>query len=194
MLNLSHAIKLCARHVHHADVQCATEYGESGYDNPPTGILFANWNDCPRWLQDGLERRGFALEWSDEWVQTDAGKAYRCQRNSYGWRQSFVIFDDCTIIGHDEIKNDPSLQDEYVEKYLLNNPKRACTFDLDFAAMGFTQFNGTFESGWHPGQNDDPKEVLKRIQAELPNHDVVFSLDSSSQFDIAWTAWTRPQA
>ena len=45
----------------------ATTYGEPGYSDPEAGILFANWNNVPKYIQNGLTRRGFKLEWSDEW-------------------------------------------------------------------------------------------------------------------------------
>lgn len=69
-MRLATAMELCERHVRHKQVDCALAYGEPGYSDSdaPSGILFADWNDCPSWLKEGLERRGFALEWSDEWI------------------------------------------------------------------------------------------------------------------------------
>lgn len=187
------AIELCERHVISGYVRFASEYGEPGYAQPQAGILFADWNDCPKWLIAGLERRGYSLEWCDEWIEADeTGKAYRTSPTSWGWKPYYILRDGCEVIGGDEIENGDCL-DWYVNEYLLNNPTRCNLFrGVDLGALGFKQFNGQFETGWHPGQNDDPKEVLKRINRELPGHDVIFSLDSKGQFDSYWSAWIRP--
>lgn len=193
-MNLGNAIELCERHVRSNYVRACAEYGEPGYDQPARGILFADWNDCPQWLQNGLERRGFALEWEDEWVEADeTSKAYRTSPTSYGWTPYYVIRNDCEIIGGDEIENDSDMQAWYVDEYLLNNSRHANIFrGVSLEKHGFAKFNGTYETGFHPGQNDEPKAVLAHIRREMPNHDVVFSIDSCGQFDTMWTAWTRP--
>ena len=192
-MNAAIAIALCEKHVRSGYVRFAVEYGEPGYDQPKAGILFADWNDCPAWLIAGLERRGFALEWCDEWIEADeTSKAYRTSPTSYGWLPYYVLRDECEVIGGDEIETDSNLQSWYVNEYLLNNPRHANIFrGVDLASHGFQQFNGTFETGFHPGQNDAPADVLKRIRAVLPNHDVVFSISSKGQFDTHWNAWTR---
>lgn len=198
-LTLAKAMELCERHVRHKQVDCALSYGEPGYPSTPldarSGILFADWNDCPKWLTEGLERRGFALEWSDEWVisHENNSKAYRTSPTSYGWRPYFVMSEDGgDIVGGDEIESGNQAE-WYVEKYLFNDPTHCNVFrGLDLAKHGFKQFNGVFESGWHLGQDDDPKKVFARIQEEMPGHDVVFSLESTGQFDMHWTAWVRP--
>ena len=191
-LSAKTAIKLCERHVRHADVRFASEYGEPGYDNPRAGILFADWNDCPRWLQHGLERCGFVLEWSDEWIEADeTNKAYRTSPTSYGWLPYYVIDDSGEVYGGDEIESGYQI-DWYINKYLLNNPRHANFFrGVDLAAQGFEQFNGTYETGLHPGQNDEPKKVFVLIRAAMPDHDIVFDISSVGQFDTYWQAWTR---
>lgn len=195
-MNLATAMELCERHARHAQVDCALSYGEPGYSDSdaPSGILFADWNDCPTWLVAGLERRGFALEWSDEWIVSyeNNSKAYRTSPNSYGWKPYYVITERGDVYGGDEIESGDQAE-WYVNEYLLNDPTRCNTFrGLNLADHGFAQFNGMFESGWRSGQNDNPKEVFARINRERPDCDVVFSLDSVGQFDMNWTVWIRP--
>lgn len=187
-------MELAQRFVRHHDVDCALSYGEPGYSDPSNGILFADWNDCPRWLTDGLERRGFALEWSDEWIISyeNNSKAYRQSPDCYSWKPYFVLTEDCDVIGGDEIESGDQAE-WYINKYLLNDPTHCNVFHIDLASFGFRQFNGIFETGWHPGQNDKPQDVFRRIQRELPDHDIIFSLDSVGQFDAHWTAWVRKQ-
>lgn len=192
MLNLAKAIELCERHVRHKDVQFACAYGEPGYNDAdaPSGILFADWNGCPKWLTRGLERRGFALEWSDEWIVSyeNNSKAYRTSPTSYSWTPYYVISEDGDVFGGDEIESGSEAK-WYVEEYLLNDYTRCNVFrGLDLTKHGFTQFNGKFESGW--GQNGDPKKVFERLHSD---YDVVFQLDSQGQFDTHWTAWIRKQ-
>ena len=49
----------------------------------------------------------------------------------------------------------------------------------------------TCESGFYPGQDGDPSEVFERLSAE---HDVLFTIDSTGQFDTRWSAWIRDPA
>lgn len=59
------------------DAELVGEYGEPRYTDPENGILFADWNNVPKWQQDLMEEAGYELEWSDEWVSHN-NKAYRC--------------------------------------------------------------------------------------------------------------------
>lgn len=169
---------------------CST-YGEPGYDDPQRGIVFANWNHFPRELADTLERAGYAIEWSDEWaIVYETNKAYRTSPDCYSWTPYYVIDDGGETIGGDEIESGDKA-DWYVNEYLLNDPTRANVFKIDLTEYGFAQFNETFETGWHPGQNADPRAVFKQIRSQQPESDVVFSIESKGQFDARWTAWIR---
>ena len=202
MLRAAHSVAQGKRKAHCSDnaraavmeaesFEFASEYGEPGYDNPQRGIVFADWNHFPRELGDILERAGYNVEWSDEWIISyETGKAYRSQPDCYGWKPYYVLTEDGDIIGGDEIKNGDQAE-WYVNDYLVNNPRRANLFDIDLTAFGFERYNGTFESGFHPGQNDEPNEVFKRIKSERPQTDVVFSINSIGQFDVHFTAWVR---
>ncbi len=186
-------MELCERHVRHQQVDFAAQYGEPGYDEAKAGILFADWNDAPSWLRDGLERRGYQLEWSDEWIIAhETGKAYRTSPDCWQWTPYYVLTEDCDVIGGDEIESGDQAE-WYVDEYLLNNPEHCNVFrGLDLTKHGFKQAFADLESGWHPGQNDKPADLLKRAQADYPNHDVVFQLDDKGQFDCRWSVWVRP--
>ncbi len=178
-----------AKHVKYQDLDYCLAYGEPGYSDPERGILFANWNDVPQRIQDVLENNGFALEWSDEWIiDHDAGKAYRSSPDSYSWTPSYVLTEDCEIIGEADYDTDL-----YIE-YLLNDTNRCATFrSFNPADHGFVKFNGEYESGFHPGQNDDPDKVAKQIEDKYPDHDYLFTINGVGQFDTRWSAWIRPQ-
>lgn len=165
----------------------AEAYAERGYTDPKRGILFANWNHFPPKVTDLLERMGYAIEWSDEWSTCDdCGKAVRTSPDSYGWRASFYLANECEIICHECVTSDP---DVYVEAH-LNNTSKALTIDVDLAALGFERINADhFENGLHPGQNDDPKTIAKNVPA---GYDFVFAIPSVGQFDINFDLWIRP--
>jgi hypothetical protein len=190
-MNMQTALALVEKHAKYAESACA--YGEPGYDDPPNGIILANLNDVPKFIYAGLERRGFALEWFDEWtvIWDNDGKAYRTSPTSYSWTPYYVITDDGEQFGGDEIESGDRLE-WYVEEYLLNDPTKCNLFKVDFAALGFERFNGDYETGLHHGQNDGPSKVLKLIREAKPGYDVVFDLTGKGQFDCAWQAWIRP--
>jgi hypothetical protein len=194
MLTVEGAINLVNKHTRYDETQYAESYGEPGYTNPERGILFANWNDVPGYIQEGLERRGFDLEWSDEWIIATSSwpcKAYRASPDCYSWTPYYVLTDDGEVVGGDEIEEDP---DWYVNEYLLNDPTHCNVFKIDFAKLGFKRVSeDDFESGWHPGQTDDPNAVFNRLREELPDHDLVFDLTEQSQFYTKWNIWSRPQ-
>lgn len=166
----------------------AEGYAEPGYDDPPKGVLFADWNRLPRGLDHILERAGYAVEWSDEWSTCEScNRAVRTSPNSYSWRRSFVIYHDCEIICESCAKENI---DEY-EEHLLNNANRADTFDVDWTERGFVRMNKDhYENGFYPGQNDNPREIVKHVP---PHHDFLFTIPTRGQFDISFDCWIRPQ-
>jgi hypothetical protein len=168
-------------------------YGEPGYSDTERGIIFANWNHVSRIVQDWLEHHGYALEWSDEWIAChETGKAYRTSPDSYAWTPSYVMTEDCEIIGRDEVLAGDQV-DAYIA-HLLNNDRAADTFGIAWAKHGFCKLNPeSFEAGFHPGQTDDPRKILAAAQVEHPDHDFLFSIDSKGQFDTRFSLWGRPQ-
>ena len=171
----------------------ASGYGEPGYSDPDKAILFANWNYFSREVTDLLERAGYAIEWSDEWTINYDGnmKAYRTQPDSYGWQSSIIYLDDGRTVSADEIESGDCV-DEYID-YLLNDADRCDTFNIDWTKHGFTKLNeDSYESGFHPGQNDKPTDILKAAQKSHPDHNFIFSLDSKGQFDARFSIWARP--
>lgn len=184
----------------------ANEYAEPGYDNPEKAILFANWNpksfgdlntgkgavpSVASRLAPIAEKLGYALEWSDEWSTCgDCGRAVRTSADSYSWKPHFALLHECELVCADCIIEDP---EDYIFR-LINNPESCITFDgIDLGEMGFREYNAqSYQTGWHPGQNDNPRDVMNEIQRlHGPDTEVVFVLDSTSQFDSRWSAWFR---
>ena len=182
----------------------ADGYAEPGYNDPAEGVLFGNWNVQRQHDKTGqvvvfedrrparfsaiAEAAGYGVEWYDEWSTChDCGKAVRTSPDSYGWRRSYAFIGECDLVCHECVKASP---DDYVAE-LIKNPQQADTLDLDLTAFGFQPWNGTYENGWHPAQNDDPKTITAEIRQTHPGAEVVFQIPSVGQFDIRFTAWYR---
>lgn len=165
----------------------APSYAEPGYTQPERGVLFANWNYFPSSIDDTLERAGFSIEWEDEWTTCeDCGRAVRTSPDCYGWQPSYALIDDCQIVCADCLAKDPI---EYLES-LENHPTRALNMPaIDPAEYGYTIVEQGFENGFHPGQNDNPKEIYKRLHEKFPR--LLFRVDDVGQFDIGFSIWTK---
>ena len=62
---------------------------------------------------------------------------------------------------------------------------------LRFVCYSPDEYCKVFETGWHPGQDDDPKKVAKEIERELPGYDYIFRVNNVGQFDCEWSVWLR---
>lgn len=197
---ISKAVEFTERKTHRQFV-FASEYAEPGYTNPESGIVFGNWNPAcgfsvPKAQQQKdpvtklariLEKAGFELEWEDEWdTCSECGKAVRTQPDCYHWTSSFRIVNECELICLECLEKDTEGYLESIE----DNPSTACPPEMLPANFGYTKFNGTFETGFHPGQNDDPKKILEALHKEGKRH-VVFRIKAKGQFDMDWEAYYK---
>lgn len=182
------------------DLQWAPGYSEPGYTDKGKGVLFANWNSQCAYVQgEGytgvedetmprlariFEHAGFEIEWSDEWSTCgDCGKAIRTSSDGYGWTQSYWLANDCEIICKDCV--DP---DEYFES-LEGEDSHANTL-FDPSEHGYVKVNGDFENGFHPGQNDNPREIGKRLKG-IGVTAYVWNINGVGQFDVEFACYVR---
>lgn len=171
------------------DFNIASTYGEPGYKDPERGVLIANWNPLPRGLCDWLEHIGFELEWCDEWAVVN-DKAWRTQANSYDWEPSWRVTND-----GEEITRDDGAE-AWIEEAAMTDwaqpagcvPSWVTPADLE--AAGYNLFEADKESGWFPGQTDEPGPIAKRA-FEQGAERVVFRLTENSQFYMKWEAWVK---
>lgn len=185
-----------------------TGYAEPGYGSDDAVVVFGNWNNtnkhgteptksdrAPSRMFDLIERAGAHGEWSDEWYQcSDCYRAMRCQPDSYMWTMYGAVVNECEPVCADCMRKDT---DSYLEEY-INTPDRAVTWcgPRELSAAGWTKYAGpdderTYETGLHPGQDDDPRTVLAEILEDDPTSEVVFLVDSVGQFDARWSAWVK---
>ena len=91
--------------------------------------------------------------------------------------------------------------EEYAEdiiEYYKNETDKAVNRDFfpimekeGFVCYSPDEYCQRFETGWHPGQNDDPKKIAKDIEEQLPGYDYIFKIDSVGQFDVDWSVYLR---
>lgn len=191
-----------------------------GYASPRYGlrdatIVLGNWNTrdkydptrttpltkdetMPTRLARALERIGAEVEWYDEWTQcSDCYRAVRTVPDSYSWRPAFAWLSDEIICSRCLLEN---VNDSIESGEYVNNADKAITW-TDGATLereGWTQWAPDdpqqYENGWHPGQDDNPREILASILAADDEADVVFLIDSTGQFDVRFSAYTRDRA
>jgi hypothetical protein len=68
--------------------------------------------------------------------------------------------------------------------------------EKELTDRGFVQWEPddphSYETGWHPGQTDDPEKLAGELRERLPDQDIVFFLDETGQFYFRWSVYTRP--
>lgn len=152
-----------------------------------------NWNgELGGRLFKALERIGIEGEWLDEVDRCiDCGKMIRTQPSYYGWQGRYLITEEGDRICFDCLDTS---NDEILEEFnYIDNAEKAIPDILGkhLETWGWAPYNGVFESGWHPGQTDNPRTIFDKIKEKEPNLSVVFRLDETSQFYIRFTAWTK---
>lgn len=170
------------------NAEFATHYGEPGYQDPEKGILLANWNNVPSNMQKWLENAGYSLEWSDEWtIDYNNDKAYRTSPDSYGWECQFIMGDGEYIFPDDGAA-------AFIEELSHDRPSArwgclpSWITEADLYEAGYTLHKDELESGWHPGQTDDPESWAKQCFDDGAER-VVFRRTENSQFYVVFECW-----
>ena len=138
---------------------------------------------CHDWEMFWRNATGGQLEWSDEWTSCCyCGKAVRTQPDSYSWTPSFIL-GDCEILCSDCLDPDDHLAG------LEGNYNKALTINsIDPANHGYVLLEAGFESGFHPGQNANPRTIGKNLIA-LGITRFLFKIDDTGQFDTTFSVW-----
>lgn len=173
---------------HYAEI--CTAYGEPGY-TADKGVILCNWNDVNKRVADYLEKSGYSLEWSDEWmIDYDYSKAYRTQSDSYHWQSSIIVTDDGEMLTPDDADSEwianACMTDE--GHTVVAVPARIS--EQSIIDEGFELVDDTLENGFFPGQNDDPKTIAKKL-FDRGAIAVVFRIREVSQFYIKFQAFAK---
>ena len=190
---------------HIVDIQLHySGYGERGCYSTDCIIATGNWNaidtydkvsqtrkvisNLPKRLMKLFEKLGIECEWSDEWVEcSQCGKLVRTIGDSYSWKASYALLNECEVYCAACIQEDPK---DYLER-LEGNETTANTIIASPEKHGYVKLNNdSFETGWHPGQNDSPETVKKGLQKKGVDK-FFFHIDSVGQFDCQWSVFVH---
>jgi len=197
------AKKLGLCNSHASDIQWYREYAD-GREAPKAGIFVANWNndqtrqgnryvDVPgnimRRLGDILERMGGELEWSDQVSSCDdCGRLIQTEPDCYSWQPEFEVGDGSIVC------TDCMDPEEYLSR-LADEHGFNSIGSIDPGEHGYVRLNeDSFETGWHPGQTDDPRKMAKQLEG-LGVKRFLFHKDEQSQFYVTWSVYVpAPEA
>lgn len=196
----------------YGDGRTVTDMGvgivEPGYGDKDTVWVLGDWNPTrfprgdeppltreenlgPR-LYDALEKYApdAYLDWCDEWVRCEhCYRIFRGQPDSYSWTMYGAYVEDAAGYVCAECFDIDTIEEHYA-----NQPDNALTFPFDLEEHGYQRYNAErFESGWHPGQNDKPRDILARAHREGWDTGI-FTIPTVGQFDIAFDLWVKSDA
>jgi len=183
------------------EIQWYSEYADGS--DAPKGIVAANWNDDDRYdakrkervdlsprirsrLCAIFEKLGVEIEWSDMVSSCGGcGKCIRTEPDSYGWQPDFVTTDG-DILCAECAKDDAETLLENAEGGVWNMPA------IDPADYGYVPLPEEYETGWHPGQTDDPKKVLRELSKKGISRALIV-IDDVGQFDSRWRVFVKEE-
>lgn len=120
---------------------------------------------------------------SDEYTTcSHCGKLIRTSPDSYYWQPDFLVGDG-EISCADCLESDAEGVIEQVK-----NTDTPLPPSIDASAYGWVRLNDeSCESGFFPGQNDNPKTFKRAL--ENAGIDYLFRIDEPSQFYTRWSVW-----
>lgn len=179
-------------------------FAEPGYDDDIA--VTGNWNDITQYFRE--ERRhetldkvpsrvGTLLEqieveilWSDCWTCCDeCRKLVRTEPDSYGWTRCWVQVGD-SIVCQDCLDLDNDLGQEGYLSSLEGRADAINMLSVDPTDHGYVKAGESFEHGFHPGQDADPKLIAHVLEA-VGIARWFFHMESKGQFDMRFAAYVH---
>lgn len=164
------------------------------YPNSEEGeLITANWNDLDQdkydQLEDILKKFDIKLDWDDEWdMCCECGCGIRISPTHYGWQPGFIVDCEGFRICRECFENDP---EEYIEFYRENANAAFHSWAIPtIEKLGYRESSTEYETGFHPGQTDDPEDI-RQILLSAGIYDFVFVVKSIGQFDVNWTVFIK---
>lgn len=154
-------------------------------------ILLGNWNGLDPSTIKAIESVA-EVAWLDEWVVCSEGRAFRRSPDS-AFRPCSFFMQDGDIVPYDTLPQDGTdLCDAlrgygfFYSEYDTNVEKVVppCIGDDRLATFATLQ-SGGHETGWYPGQTDQPEKIL----AELPPGEYFIRVRHSHMFATSWQVW-----
>lgn len=171
------------------------------HDETGPAVIAGNWNGPVMERAARLyEDMGLEIAWNDETTHCEeCGGAIDTSPHSYSHRPEYVIIGDGPVC-QTCLLDDDDLTGSYLDE-MANDPNRAVMYHFSeetLEAHGWQRQRPTdsvirdYETGWHPGQDDDPRKVYQELRDRLGDGpDVLFRIDEPSQFYTRWSVWLR---
>ena len=187
-------------------------FADEEYGDRDAVVVAGNWNQT-RWQRDGeppltaaetfpsrlgdvLEHLGAEVVWLDELTEcSGCYRAIRTEADSYSWRPRYAWIEDYGIFCRDCLNED--VEGALVDGGYINDANKCVTWtDTEtLSGLGFEHWEPgnphLYQSSWFEGMDADPHKVLDQIQERFENAEVVFYLDTASQFYCDWSAYVR---
>jgi hypothetical protein len=145
--------------------------------------------DIPDILRDGdILEKAFDICFADEYSSCcSCGKLIKTSPSYYGNLPEY-LYTDCEILCADCYTDD-----DIIGLYLNDADKAVNPRQLrkSLKKHGFICYRDNLESGFHPGQTDNPHKISQELEAEIPGAEWIFCIDGAGQFDIHFSLWYR---
>lgn len=128
---------------------------------------------------DDLVEYGFSDQFG---ACSECGDLVETSPTHYGWQPEYAEFEFGSPVCHTCIQE--NFAEEYIELHVNNARRLINVHVVDPTEYGWVDLELRKETGYHPGQNDDPQAVLNALAAE--DIDVIFH-GRVGQFDVNWS-------
>jgi hypothetical protein len=142
---------------------------------------------------EGAENELGEFGFSDEYTMCSCCYTYlKTTPDHYGWQPRYITI-GTDYIDYMCLDCAKDYKAEYVEDR-INNTDSAIKLNFinenDLRELGFNRYNvHSFESGYHEGMNDNPKEIFEKLSKHY--NEILFTIDETSQFYSRFSAWVR---
>src|SRR5690606_13431262 len=114
----------------------------------------------------------------------------RTSPDSYSWQPAYIIMHECELLCLECA--DPAEYYASIENAADKAASNEFTYKYPAEDYGYTRVNDdAYTNGFHPGQNDDPKQILGRLLSDDPEGRFVFTLDYTSQFEVGFSVYRK---
>lgn len=170
-------------------------YGKTVDD---TYVCIFDWNELDHQdyikITSKLREMSYDDAFDDQYsLCGDCCKFVSTQPGYYGDLELPIVLESCgELICPDCVRNNPN---DYIEE-IKNDPRRAnhILSDSQLEELGWKKIREDLESGWYPGQNDDPVKIYNTLRnAQNYTSDLLFSIDRAGQFDLEFSLWLKDE-
>jgi len=151
-------------------------------------LIVADWHD-PRTKEFAsyLAKNSINMHFYDEVTTcSECGKYVCTQPTSYSWIPNYIIINGSLYCRDCVEQNLDFVVEKIIEEFKNSSSHAVYAWCLPLLNRRgwLTRLGDNYETGWHPGQTDDPVEILTKV-FDL-GYDVIFYIDRVGQFDTYW--------